>query len=176
MQELLEAVREAKPAFVIEALARLKPRTSDDAMGTSFRSVAEVVMALAATQWKLFESIQTLHDDRSVAAKSLIGRLMQAIQTDQHASALEPVLRIEQSKAIDLLASTPPRPEPPVSPPVSPPIVPPLPSAPKGKRVVDSGTRSDLTVETAEAELARLRQKIKSVQSARINVSWVIEE
>ena len=76
-------------------------------MGTSFASAADVVGAMAATQWKLFESIRNLQDDRAVAAKALLGRVADALKSDQHVTALGPVLRIEQSKAIDLL--TPPR-------------------------------------------------------------------
>ena len=91
--DLLEAVRDAKPAAVIEALASLTPQTSEAAMGTSFASAAEVVGALAATQWKLFESIRSLQDDRSAAAKALLGRVSDALKNDQHVTALGPVLR-----------------------------------------------------------------------------------
>jgi hypothetical protein len=81
-------------------------------------------------------------------------------------------LRIEQSKAIDLLT-------PPVTPP-TPPIVPPVPPikppTKPGKKVVDSGMRENLNLAEAESEIGRLRQKAKSTQVARINVSWVIEE
>ena len=169
---LLEAVRDAKPAAVIEALASLNPTTSEAAMGSSFASAADVVGALAATQWKLFESIRSLQDDRAVAAKALLGRVSDALKNDQHVTALGPVLRIEQSKAIDLL--TPPviPPPPPIDeavPPVTPPSKP-------GKKVIDSGTRENLSLTEAEGEIARVRQKAKGAQVARINVSWVIEE
>jgi len=166
--DLLEAVRDAKPATVIEGLASLKPTTSEAAMGSSFASAAEVVGALAATQWKLFESIRSLQDDRAVAAKALLGRVSEALKNDQHVTALGPVLRIEQSKAIDLLT-------PPVTPP-KPPIDPQVPPIKPGKKVVDSGTRENMSVTEAESEIARVRQKAKSTQVARINVSWVIEE
>jgi hypothetical protein len=156
--DLLEAIRDAKPAAVIEALANLTPQTSEPAMGTSFASAAVVVGALTSIQWKLFESIRSIQDERSVAAKALIERVADALRNDQHVTALEPVLRIEQSKAIDLLT-------PPVSPPVKP-----------GKKVVDRGTRENLSLAEAENEIARLRQKSKETQVARINISWVIEE
>jgi hypothetical protein len=166
--DLLEAVRDAKPATVIEALASLKPTTSEAAMGSSFASATDVVGALAATQWKLFDSIRSLQDDRAVAAKALLGRVAEALRNDQHVTALGPVLRIEQSKAIDLL--TPPTPpKPPVDPPPKPPVKP-------GKKVVDSGARENLSLAEAEGEIARVRQKVKSTQTARISVSWVIEE
>jgi hypothetical protein len=162
--DLLEAVRDAKPAAVIEALASLTPQTSEAAMGASLASAADVVSALAATQWKLFESIRSLQDDRSAAAGLLLNRVSEALKNDQHVTALAPVLRIEQSKAIDLL--TPPTPQQPL---VEPPVKP-------GKKVVDSGTRENLSLAEAENEIARLRKKSKGNQVTRINVSWVIEE
>jgi hypothetical protein len=166
---LIEAVRDVKPAAVIEALASLTPQTSEAAMGASLTSSADVVNALAATQWRLFESIRSLQDDRSAAAGLLLERVSGALRNDQHVTALAPVLRIEQNKAIDLL--TPPRPlvKPPIAPLVEPPVE-------RGKKVVDSGTRENLSLAEAENEIARLRKNSKGNQVARINVSWIIEE
>jgi hypothetical protein len=170
---LLESVRDAKPATVIESLASLTPTTSEAAMGSSFASAADVVGAMAATQWKLFGSIRNLQDDRAVAAQALVRRVSDVLKSDQHVTALGPVLRIEQSKAIDLLTPPAPSPQPPVAPPTAPPVKPPI---KPGKKVVDSGTRDNLSLTEAEAEIARLRQKATGGQVARVNVSWVIEE
>jgi hypothetical protein len=166
--DLLEAVRDAKPAEVVETLASLTPRTSDAAMGTSFASAVDVVGALTTTQWKLFESIRLIGDDRSAAAQALLGRVADALYNDQHVTPLRPVLAIEQSKAIDLLTPSGP-PRPPVEPPDGPPVTP-------GRKVVDSGVRENLSLVEAEREIARLRQKSKGAQVTRINVSWIIEE
>ena len=108
MWNLIQAVRDTKPAAVIETLANLKPTTSDAAMGTSLTSAAAVIVEMAATQWKLFESIRNLQDDRAVAAEALLTRVADALKSDEHVTALGPVLRTEQSKAIDLLAPPPP--------------------------------------------------------------------
>ena len=170
---LLEGIRDVKPAAVIQCLAKLTPTTSEAAMGSSFGSATEVVGAIAATQWKLFESIRNLQDDRAAAAQALLRRVADALKNDQHVpTALGPVLRIEQSKAIDLL--TPPPPPPPeVKPPITPPI---KPTVRPEKKVVDSGTRENLSLAEAEGEINRLRQKTKKDQNTRVNVSWVIEE
>ncbi len=77
---------------------------------------------------------------------------------------------MSRDKAIDLLT---PSVEPPVKPPVEPPVEPPV---KPGKKVVDSGTRENLSLAEAENEIARLRKKSKGNQVARINVSWIIEE
>lgn len=171
--DLLEVVRTATAAAVIGALASLTPQTSEAAMGASLASATNVINALASTQWKLFESIRGLQDDRSTAAKALLDRVADALHNDQHVTDLGPVLRIEQSKAIDLLAppSTPPRP--PAKSPISPPFVPPIKPS---KKVVDSGTRENLSLSEAADAIARLREISKGNQVTRINVSWVIEE
>lgn len=166
--DLLEAVRDAKPAAVIEALAGLTPQTSEAAMGASFASAADVVGALAATQWKLFQSIRLLQDDRSDAAKALLGRVAEALGNDQYVTALGTVLKIEQSRAIDLLTPPPP-PKPVVESPTKPPVDP-------GKKLVDRGTRENMSLDEADQEIARLRQKSKGPRVVRITVSWVIEE
>lgn len=189
---LLESVRDVKPAAVIESLASLTPATSEAAMGTCLTSAADVVKAMAATQWKLFESIRGLRDDRAAAAEALLRRVSDALTNDQLVTALEPVLQIEQSKAIDLLTPAPPAPPPigpppvepppvvppPVEPPIEPPIEPPVapPRETRGKKVVESGGRENLSLKEAEQELARVRQKAKDGQAARVSVSWVIEE
>jgi hypothetical protein len=177
---LLEAVRDAKPAAVIGTLTSLKPVTSDAAMGTSFTLAAGVVSAMAATQWKLFESIRKLQDDRAVAAKALLARVSDALKSDELVTALEPLLRSEQSKAIDLL--TPPTPPPPIIPPIIPPVTPPTVPPVKPvvkqpeKKVVESDSRENLSPAEAESEIARIRQKTKGGQLAKINLSWMIEE
>lgn len=170
---LLEAVRDAKPAAVIEALASMTPQTSEAAMGASLTSSADVVSALAGTQWRLFESIRSLQDDRAAAVGLLINRVSEALRNDQHVTTLAPVLRIEQNKAIDLLTPPATPPKPPVKPPITPPVTPPV---GPGKKVVDSGTRENLSLAEAENEIAHLRKNSKGNQVARINVSWVIEE
>jgi len=131
------------------------------------------VSALAATQWRLFESIRNLQDDRAAAAGLLLNRVAEALKNDQHVTALAPVLRIEQNKAIDLLTPPATPPQPPLKPPIAPPIEPPV---KVGKKVVDSGTRENMSLAEAENEIARLRKKSQGNQVARISVSWVIEE
>jgi hypothetical protein len=183
---LIQAVRDAKPAAVVETLAKLKPTTSEAAMGTSLTSAAAVIADMAAVQWKLFESIRSLHDDRAAAAEALLTRVADALKNDEHVTALGPVLRTEQSKAIDLLTPPPPDPHefshaPPKSatstPPLEPPVIPPVrPAVKPGKRVVDRGVRENLSLAEAETQIAELRQQAQAGQVTRISVSWVTEE
>ena len=101
--DLLEVTHGAKPARVIEALAELTPQTSEAAMGTSFATAGSVVNAISSTQWMLFENMGLIQDDRSIAANALLSRVADALRNDQHVTALEPVLKIEQKRAIELL-------------------------------------------------------------------------
>ena len=83
--------------------------------------------------------------------------------------------------AVRLLTKpVPPPPKPPV---VVPPVdLPPVPAPPvkppqpQGKKIVGQGTKQDLTLADARQVLADLSGQVKPGQTARINVSWVIEE
>jgi len=170
VEEILEAVRTTAPAAVVEAIASLTPKTSEAAMGTSLSSSAEVVAVLGTTQWKLFESIKSLSDDRATAADSLLSRVKNALSSDEHVKPLGPVLKAEQLKAIDLL--TPPKPgkkEPGKRPPQPP-------GSKPGKRVVETDVAEGLTLDAASDKLAGLKEKVQPSQTIRIDMSWVIEE
>ena len=176
---LLEAIRDARPAQVIETLAGVVPQTSEAAMGSSFKSAFQVVNVLTATQWKLFDSIRHLQDEGATAAQALLGRVCEALRSDQHVTDIGPILAVEQTKAIDLL--TPSRGGGATavaagSGPVGGTVTEKRPSAESGRRVVESGSRTDLTPAEAEHEIARLRKQLRNKQSARVDVSWVIEE
>mgnify|MGYP006283586125 CR=1 FL=1 len=176
VEEMLDAVRTAAPASVVNAIASMTPTTSEAAMGTSLTSSGEVVTALTTTQWKLFESIQALTDERAAAAKALVQRVRDALSSDQHVKPLGPVLKSEQAKAIDLL--TPPKPsqeagekkpdegKPEVS----------VPEPKPGKKVIESSSLQGATLEAASDKLTELKKKTKPSQTVRVNVSWVIEE
>lgn len=169
VRQILEAVRDGKPAAVIEALAGMTPQTSEAAMGASFGSAARVLAELRATQWKLFDSIRMIQDDRSDVARALVGRVSEALKSDEHVTALGPVLKIEQSRAIDLLTPRKPETKPPEKPPIKP-------AGGGGKKVIDTGTKENLSLPDAESEIARIRRITKRNQAARINLSWIIEE
>jgi len=170
---LLETISDAKPAAVIDALATFNPQTSAAAMATSLTSAAEVVTALANTQWKLFDSLHRLTDHRAAAARDILTRVTAALQKDQHVTAIEPVLRNGQSHAVDLLA--PPAASPATPPPAPAAHAPPPPPA-TARKIVDHGSRENITLDQAITELDRLRKLSDSTRHARITVSWIIEE
>jgi hypothetical protein len=167
---LLEALRDAKPAGVIETLAKLKPTTSEAAMGASRATASEMVSVIAATQWKLFESIRRLKDERAEAASALLARVTEALKSDQYVTDLSSMLRSEQNKAIDLLTPPPP----PVPDPVPRPIV--KKDDPSPELAEKSGKKENLTLAEAEKEIARLQQQIGANRTVNVNLSWWIKE
>jgi len=58
------------------------------------------------------------------------------------------------------------------------PLVPPpvQPLTKPGKRLIDRGARENLSLDEAEAEIAKIKQRTTTTQAVRLNVSWVIEE
>lgn len=178
--DLLEGLKGAKPAEVVGVLARLVPRTSEAAMGTSLASASNIVQTLVHTQWKLFDSVRTLQDDRATAAQMIVGRLQEALSADQYAAELEPILRAEQDKAVDLLAATPrmpPQAKPTTEdPPSTTPAPVPEPPTGKAKACVSSVEKKSLDLKSAEAELARLRAHLQKSQTARVDIRWEIWE
>jgi hypothetical protein len=60
-----------------------------------------VVGAIAATQWKLFESIRNLQDDRAVAAKSLLARVSDALKNVRQKAQGGQVARVNVSWVIE---------------------------------------------------------------------------
>ncbi|MCO6436556.1 MAG: phage resistance protein [Phycisphaerae bacterium] len=179
--ELLEAISDTTPAALVESLANLTPQTSEAAMGTSYASAPQVVTSLTSTQWKLFDSMRSIQDDRATAAEGILRRVVEALSGDQHVVDLGPVLRMEQNKAIDLLTpvatghTAPPGGSTtggngPGTVTVTPP------PKKEGKKVIDSGSRDNLTPEEAKNEIDRISKQMKDKQTARVNVSWVVEE
>lgn len=169
--ELVEALREGAPAKVVEVLAASKPRTSEEAMGASFAQAAEVLTTLTNTPWRLFENLRNLQDQRKTAATAILERVKAALVADQYAQPLAQDLRAEQGRAIDLLAP------PPSSTPVpAPPVVPPPAGSPKGKQTVSQGSKADLDLSQAEAEIRQLKSGLKTGQHVRVSLSWVVEQ
>jgi len=76
-----------------------------------------------------------------------------------------------------LTVSPPPPPPPPVMPPITPPVTPPVdPPITPGVQIVSKGTEKDLSTAAARELLADIDKQVKTGQTAKVSVSWVIEE
>jgi hypothetical protein len=178
-QTIVGLVAAAEPANVIGVVARAEIATSEAAMGECVGKAAELEGNLETAGWEVFEAIGKLEDERKTAADEILAEVRQALASDEHVTALAPALKGAHARAVRLLTKAMPAPQPPVVPPVVPP---PSPTPPvvrpvlKGKKVVGQDTKQDLSMTEARRVLAEVEGKIKPGQTARINVSWVIEE
>jgi hypothetical protein len=100
------------------------------------------------------------------------------LAADEHVMALAPALKGAHARAVRLLTKAPTPQTPIVAPVVSLPTPVPLvdPPVSKGKKVVGRDTKQDLSMTEVRRVLSELEKKVKPGQTARINVSWVIEE
>ena len=156
----------------IEKLAEIRPETSLEAMGTSFRKAADVLDVLERTHWTLFASLGRLKDDRADAAQRFVRELTEAMAADEYAVALGHRLPDLENRAVDLLAR-------PVEPP--PPTPPPTPPGKEGASVregviVDEGSHSDLDRERLRAVTTRLEALFSEEPTARLELTWKLRK
>ena len=152
----------------IEKLAEIRPDTSLEAMGTSFRKADDVLEVLGRTHWKLFATLSRLADDRADAAQSLLQELTEVLAADEYAVALGHRLPDIENRAVNLLARPVPV-EPPPSPPLPPP--PPPPSVREGV-LVDQGAHGDLNRERLREVTAKLEALLRQEPAARLEITW----
>jgi hypothetical protein len=171
-QVLVDKLSTAELAAIVKVLASANIATSESAMGGCVGKAAELEGNLDTAGWQTFELIRKLPDEHQAAAQAILADLQKALANDEHVIELAPALKSAQGHAMRLLEKLVEvkRPKPPITPP---PIQPP---ATKEKRVVEQDSKQDLTLPAAKELLADLDNRLKSGQSVRVNVSWVIEE
>jgi len=173
---IVDRLHVAEPADVIGLLAKANVATSEAAMGECVGKAAELEGNLETAGWEIFEAIGGLDDERKATAAEILAEVRQALAADEHVTALAPALKGAHARAVRLLtkAVEPPPVKPPiVTPPGPPPVKPPV---KPGKRVVGQDTKHDLGLSEAKKVLVDLDKQIKPGQTARVSVSWVIEE
>jgi len=145
-----------------------------------------LLATIDSKNWEIFDAIDKLADERQAVAQSIRSSIAQALQSDEHVTALGPTLKEAQLKAVRLLTQTPQ----PVSP-VVPPVVPPAPgrtevtlpgvklpvSKPTAtKKFLESETRSDLSIGELKKIVSDLEQKYSGKQVVKFDASWTVEE
>lgn len=108
---------------LVSAQLKAKPAV----LGASLKSAGTVEPALLRCDWKVFNSIRGLSDDRKPEAERIWQNLETCFGSDELAVALAAKFGSLRDEAIDLLARTPPPPPPPPQPPIDPPPPPPPP-------------------------------------------------
>jgi hypothetical protein len=171
---IVEKLHAAEPANVIGLLAKAVIATSEAAMGECVGKAAELEGNLGTAGWEIFEAIGKLGDERKAAAEAILAEVQQAISSDEHVVALAPALTGAQARAVRLLTKAVETPQ--GKTPIVTTVKPDKPLVSPGKRVVGQGTKQDLSAAAAKDLLANLDKQVKAGQTARISVSWVIEE
>jgi hypothetical protein len=158
---LLDAIDGAAQDGVVGALARAAIATSEQTMGAQFRKAAPLLQCLEQNErWELFDGVARLTGERSAAGQALVARVREALEHDELATALAPVVEAAGRDAVRLLTATPPPPPPP----------------PVGIRVVEQSEREGLSGAEASRLLGELRDKVAASRTRRLSLQWRITE
>jgi len=152
-------------------------------MGECLGKASQLLATIESTNWEIFDAIAKLTDERQAAAQAIRSSITHALQSDEHVTSLGPTLKEAQLKAVRLLTQ-PPTPVAPVTPPVVgvtsvtlPGVTTPPVSKPAAtKKVLESDTRSDLTIAELKKIISDLEQKYSEKQVIKFNASWIVEE
>ncbi len=174
---LLDRLGNAHANDVVGILAAANIQTSETAMGKSLKSAAELVHSIEATGWGVFDDIAELSGEHQAAVSSIRDTLCDALQADEHATALVSTVKDCQAKAVRLLAEiakskVPPKP--PVTP--MPPQTPEPTPLPTGKRLVAEDSRQGLPADEAREVLENLQKQMGEGPSRRLTINWRIDE
>jgi hypothetical protein len=187
---LVEKLHVSEASQVASALASAAVATTEAAMGECLSKASQLLATIESTNWEIFDAIAKLADERQAVAQSIRSSIAQALQSDEHVTALGPTLKEAQLKAVRLLTQTPPPPVPvPVPvPAVTPPVAgvtsvtlpgvttPPVSKPTATKKILESETRSDLSIGELKKIVSDLEQKYTGKQVIKFNASWIIEE
>ncbi len=175
-QALVDRLNASDVNQIVCMLATAAIATTEAAMGECLSKAAQLTGIIEGTNWEIFDAIGKLADARHTLATTIRTSVRQALEADEHVTALGPALKEAQLKAVRLLTETP---NPTDAVPGSAPTTrqtPPQTKPPESKRrVVASESRQNLTLADAKTLLADLDQQVQSGQDIKLNVSWIIE-
>jgi hypothetical protein len=156
------------PLATIEALAAAALQTSEAAVSRLLAAAEDLLGAFSSTSWDIIEAAMGLTDHRRAAAEALRERLAEALEADEHAVALKPVLRDVQARATRLLAETRPNVG---KPPPSAPSSPPPPLRP-GEEVLEERPQTVLDAAQAIQTIDKLRDRLTAEPTSKLAISW----
>ena len=171
-QVLVDKLASSEPNAIVKVLASATIKTSETAMGECVGKAAELEGNLDTAGWQTFALIRDLPEEHQATAQQILTDLTNALASDEHAIELAPALKSAQAQAMRLLSKLvkvqslkssekPPEIKTPTE---------------KKKNIVGEGNQQDLSLAAAKELLAELDSRLKSGESARVNVSWVIEK
>jgi len=185
---LVEKLHVSEASQVVSALASAAVATTEAAMGECLSKASQLLATIESTNWEIFDAIAKLADERQSVAQSIRSSIAQALQSDEHVTALGPTLKEAQLKAVRLLTQTPPPPVQVRVPAVTPPVAgvtsvtlpgvttPPVSKPTATKKILESETKSDLSVSELKKIISDIEQKYTGKQEIKFNASWIVEE
>jgi hypothetical protein len=163
----LSGIIEASKDQVIEAMAEAAIATSEVAMRESVKNAAELVAALGVTQWRLFDTLAQLPQERASEATAIIAQVQDALARDEHVVHLVGSLQDAQSAALALISEvvkdipTDPQPSP---------RQPPRPMPPPSGDL--AGSQHGLDMQGAMAVFDMIRRRLESAPDLVLDVDW----
>ncbi|MBF0098800.1 MAG: phage resistance protein [Magnetococcales bacterium] len=100
---LLERLRHAEAAQMVDTLAQWPLPDSVESLGKSLKSAADIVAALDRVRWELLESAWGLTDERQDKAQTSRRGVVDALTRDELVLPLSPVLHEAEREALRLL-------------------------------------------------------------------------
>lgn len=168
-QTLIDNLQTADDGDVVELVAGAQIQTSEAAMAECVTRAAELEGNLDTAGWDIFKAIGQLDDERKAEAERVLAEVKQALESDEHAVSLAPALKGAQAKAVRLLTTAVEETTTPAKPPtVTKPVA--------KKKEIERGEEHDLSPDSAADTLSKLKNKLQLGESARINLSWIIEQ
>lgn len=155
--------------------------STDGAVGTSLKKAEDVTQALRRVNWEVLETASNLKGAHAKAAARILANVHEALEADEHVTALGPKLKALEQEAMRLiqeaLKSNPP---PPPLPPVDDdkdkkePDDVELPPMPPGRKSV-TGQKEVKPTQFAEVT-EEISQQAKAFKQPKIRISWEIYE
>jgi hypothetical protein len=133
-------------------------------------SAADLREAVNAATWDIISTAADLPDSRRAASEALRSYVAEALDADEHVTALRPALQEATRRASRLLReSVQPTSQP--QPPTPQPIPAPAPPPP-GEEVIEESQTVSLSASDAAPVLEKLRGRLMETPGARLTLAW----
>jgi hypothetical protein len=133
-------------------------------------SAADLREAVNAATWDIISTAADLPDSRRAASEALRSYVAEALDADEHVTALRPALQEATRRASRLLReSVQPTSQP--QPPTPQPIPAPAPPPP-GEEVIEESQTVSLSASDAAPVLEKLRRRLMETPGARLTLAW----
>jgi hypothetical protein len=106
-QLLLKGLSGASGNDLVKRLAEVDLKANLSAIAASISNAGTVDRVLDLPDWKIFQGIRSLSDERKAEADRILGELETAFASDEYAIALGPKVTALKARAVDLLTKRP---------------------------------------------------------------------